>query len=104
MDVRLSVEQRALQDAAARLASDLGPKTVADLDDAERRAKLDAAVEATGWRELLHDASAVEAAIVIEEFARHLVDVPFIAPLLELGAPGAGFRHQTGPVRKRART
>ena len=79
MDVRLSPEQRALQDAATRLASDLGPRTVADLDDVERRAKLDAAVEATGWRELLSDATTVEAALVAEVFGRYLVDVPFIA-------------------------
>ena len=101
MDVRLSPEQRALQDAAVRLAADLGPKTVADLDDAERRAKLDAAVDATGWRELLHDASAVEAALVAEVFGRYLVDVPFIGPVLELAAPGTGIRHEVPPVREK---
>ncbi|HVT75441.1 MAG TPA: acyl-CoA dehydrogenase family protein [Acidimicrobiales bacterium] len=80
MDVRLSFEQRALQDAATKLALDLAPRTVRDLDDAERRAKLDAAVAVTGWRDLLVDASVVEAALVTEVFGRHLVDVPLIAP------------------------
>ena len=78
MDVRLSSEQRALVDAATRLARELAPRTVADLDDGERRAKLDAAVAGTGWRDLLDDATAVEAALVTEVFARHLVDVPLI--------------------------
>jgi hypothetical protein len=78
VDVRLSPEQRALQDAATKLATDLAPRTVRDLDDEERVAKLDAAVAATGWRDLLDDASAVEAAIVTEVFGRHLVDVPLI--------------------------
>ncbi|HVV35923.1 MAG TPA: acyl-CoA dehydrogenase family protein [Acidimicrobiales bacterium] len=78
MDVRLSPEQHALQDAATKLALDLGPRTVRDLDDAERRAKLDAAVAAAGWRDLLADASVVEAALVTEVFGRHLVDVPLI--------------------------
>lgn len=78
MDVRLSPEQVALRDAAARLVRDLGPRTVADLDDVERRTKLDDAVAATGWRALLEDASAVEAAIVTEEFARGLADVPLV--------------------------
>jgi hypothetical protein len=80
MDVRLSPEQRALHDAATKLAADLAPRTVRDLDDAERRAKLEAAVAATGWRDLLADASAVEASIVAEVFGRYLVDVPFITP------------------------
>jgi hypothetical protein len=80
MDVRLSPEQRALVDAATRLATELAPRTVADRDDTERRAKLDAAVAATGWRDLLEDASVVEAALVAEVFGRHLVDVPFIDP------------------------
>jgi hypothetical protein len=78
MDVRLSPEQRALVDAATRLANELGPCTVADLDDDERRTKLDAAVAATGWRDLLTDASAVEAALVTEVFGRALIDVPLI--------------------------
>ena len=52
MDVRLSAEQEALRDSAAKLVADLGPASVADLDDRDRVAKLDAAVAAAGWREL----------------------------------------------------
>src|SRR5260370_27836817 len=52
MDVRLSPEQQALRESAARLVEDLGPRSVLQLDDAERAAKLDAAIDAVGWREL----------------------------------------------------
>lgn len=78
MDVRYSAEQLALRDAAQKLAADLGPRTVADLDDTARIAKLEAAVAATGWRDLLADASAVEAAIVAEVFGQYVIDVPLI--------------------------
>ena len=37
MDVRLTAEQRQLREAAAELADDLGPGSVADLDDADPR-------------------------------------------------------------------
>ena len=102
MDVRLSPEQRALQDSAARVVDRLGPRAVGQLEDAERTAKLDAAVAAAGWRELRTTtdeggpwASAVEAAIVAEELARGLADAAFLGPTLaaELrrlaGAPAA---------------
>ena len=83
MDVRLTNEQQQLRDAAAKLADDLGPGSVADLDDQARLARLEKAVEATGFRTLRSDgASGVEVAIVAEEFARGLVDVPFLGPLL----------------------
>jgi alkylation response protein AidB-like acyl-CoA dehydrogenase len=83
MDVRLTTEQRQLRDAAARLADDLGPGSVLDLDDADRIARLEKAVDATGWRALRSDgASGVEVAIVAEEFGRRLVDVPFLGPVL----------------------
>ncbi len=52
MDVRLSPEQQALRDAAARLVDRLGPHAVGELGDPERAAKLDAAVSGAGWREL----------------------------------------------------
>jgi alkylation response protein AidB-like acyl-CoA dehydrogenase len=103
MDVRYSPEQQALRDSAAQVVDRLGPRTVRDLDDSERVAKLDAAVEASGWRELRlageRDeplASAVEAAIIAEELSRGPADVPFLGPTLaaELrrlaGAPPAG--------------
>ncbi|GAA3205075.1 acyl-CoA dehydrogenase family protein [Actinocorallia longicatena] len=91
MDARLTTEQRELREAAARLADDLGPGSVLDLDDAERTARLEKAVASTGWRALRSDgASGVEAAIVAEEFGRGLVDVPFLGPLLadDLRGPG----------------
>jgi hypothetical protein len=89
MDVRLSPEQQALRASVAHAATRLGPKTVADLDDPERVAKLEAAVEAAGWRELRCGdgdaapwASGVEAALVAGELARGLADAAFIGPTL----------------------
>jgi hypothetical protein len=83
VDVRLTSEQRQLREAAAKLADDLGPGSVADLDDETRIARLEKAVAATGFRTLRSDgASGVEVAIVAEEFARGLVDVPFLGPVL----------------------
>ncbi|MDT5372108.1 MAG: hypothetical protein QOC62_6539, partial [Mycobacterium sp.] len=83
MDVRLTTEQRQLRDAAAKLADDLGPGSVQDLSDEGRIARLEKAVDATGWRSLRSDgASGVEVAIVAEEFGRGLVDVPFLGPAL----------------------
>jgi Acyl-CoA dehydrogenase, C-terminal domain len=89
MDVRLSPEQEALRDSVTQAVGRLGPRAVADLDDGERRAKIDAAVEASGWRELRSAAgdggawaSGVEVAIVAEELARGLADTPFVGPTL----------------------
>src|SRR5690349_8296604 len=83
MDVCLTSEQQQLRDAAAKLADDLGPGSVADLDDESRARRLEKAVDGTGFRTLRSDgASGVEVAIVAEEFARGLVDVPFIGPIL----------------------
>ena len=83
MDVRLTAEQQQLREAAAKLADDLGPGSVADLDDSNRIARLEKTVESTGFRTLRSDgASGVEVAIVAEEFARGLVDVPFMGPVL----------------------
>jgi len=83
MDARLTSEQRQLRDAAAKLADDLGPGSVQDLSDGTRIARLEKAVDASGWRSLRSDgASGVEVAIVAEEFGRGLVDVPFLGPAL----------------------
>jgi Acyl-CoA dehydrogenase, C-terminal domain len=83
MDVRLTAEQRQLRDAAAKLADDLGPDSVADLSDDTRIGRLEKAVDATGWRSLRTDgASGVEVAVVAEEFGRGLVDVAFAGPVL----------------------
>jgi hypothetical protein len=103
MDVRLSPEQVALRDAAAQVVDRLGLHGVADLDDRERAAKLDAAVIASGWRELRTAsgdgtpwASAVEVALVAEELGRGLADAAFVGATLaadlrrRAGAPAAG--------------
>ena len=89
MDVRLSVEQVALRDTAAQAVHRLGAYSVAALADAERTAKLDAAVTAAGWRELRTPnehgdpwATAVEVAVVAEELARGLADAAFVGPTL----------------------
>jgi Acyl-CoA dehydrogenase, C-terminal domain len=83
VDVRLTAEQQQLREAAASLADELGPGSVADLDDEIRRARLEKAVDATGFRTLRTDGAAgVEVAIVAEEFGRGLVDVPFAGPIL----------------------
>ncbi|MGV0081294.1 acyl-CoA dehydrogenase family protein [Mycobacterium colombiense] len=83
MDVRLTAEQQQLRDAAAKLADDLGPAAVQDLDDQARITRLDKQIENTGWRSLRSDgASGVEVAIVAEEFGRRLVDTPFLGPVL----------------------
>ncbi len=102
MDVRLSPEQVALRDSAAQVVDRLGVSVVAQLGDAERAAKLETAVTASGWRELRTPAegvsplaSAVEVAVVAEELGRGLADVAFLGPTLaaELrrlaGAPDA---------------
>ena len=98
MDVRLSPEQVALRDSAAQVVDRLGVHRVADLDDRERTAKLDAAVSASGWREIRTAtddgapwASAVEVAVVAEELGRGLADVAFLGPTL-----AAEFRRRTG--------
>ncbi len=89
MDVRSTAEQRALRDSVAQVVGQLGPRAVGALDDAERAGKLDAAIAATGWRELrLPDdgrgpwASGVEVSIVAEELARGLADAAFVGPVL----------------------
>jgi alkylation response protein AidB-like acyl-CoA dehydrogenase len=89
MDVRLSPEQVTLRDAARQVVDRLCPQGVAQLDDAERAAKLDAAVVTSGWRELRTSsddggpwASAVEVAVVAEELGRGLADTAFLGPTM----------------------
>jgi hypothetical protein len=89
VDVRFSPEQRALRDSAAQVVDRLGPHAVRELDDAERAGKLDAAVAASGWRELRAAtddgapwASGVEVAVVAEELGRGLADAAFLGPTL----------------------
>ena len=115
MDVRLSPEQQALRDSAAQVVDRLGPQTVGQLDDGERAEKLDAAIAASGWRELRSPedgdaplASGVEVAIIAEELGRGLADAPFVGPTLAaelrrlVGAP-AGHRPRDGRARAGAR-
>jgi hypothetical protein len=89
MDVRLSLEQQALQDSAARMVDQLGPHAVREVGDPERVAKLDAAVTGAGWRELRTGAdgaaplaSGVEVAIIAKELGQGLADVSFLGPIL----------------------
>jgi alkylation response protein AidB-like acyl-CoA dehydrogenase len=107
MDVRLSAEQQALRKVAAELVDDHAPQSVAELDDAARTARLDAALSESGWRELRvpdegdrPPASAVETSIVAEELGRGPADVPFLGPTLaaELrrrAAAGPATAHET---------
>ena len=88
MDARPTPEQRELDDAAIRLAEKLGPTAVGDLDDVDRRERLDAALVQAGWRELRTGtaseplASGVEAALVARSLARGACDVAFVGPVL----------------------
>jgi alkylation response protein AidB-like acyl-CoA dehydrogenase len=98
VDVRLLPEQVALRDSAAQVVDRLGPATVAQLDDAERAGKLDAAVAAAGWRELRTAtgdgnplATAVEVAVIAEELGRGLADAAFLGPTL-----AADLRRRSG--------
>ncbi len=109
MDVRLTPEQQQLRDAAAKLADDLGPGAVQDLDDQKRIGRLDKQIETTGWRSLRSDgASGVEVAIVAEELGRRLVDAPFLGPILaddltrRIDTDGTGATSMTVAVGDRA--
>ena len=73
MDTRDTPEQAELRRAARQLARELGPPSVADLDDQTRAKRLARAVRDAGWLELRHDsgdgapwASGVEVAIVAD--------------------------------------
>ena len=52
MDTRLDADQAELFETVRRLTADLGPKTVADLDDDDRRGRLDEALGSIGVRGL----------------------------------------------------
>jgi alkylation response protein AidB-like acyl-CoA dehydrogenase len=89
VDTRDTPEQAELRRAARQLARDLGPVTVAGLDDATRRKRLAAAVCDAGWLELRDDdgnggplASGVEAAIVADALGEAVADVEFSGPIL----------------------
>src|SRR5512144_907426 len=106
MDIRDTPEQAALRRTARRLARELGPRTVADLDDRTRSERLAAAVRDAGWLELRQDggdgeplASGVEAAIIADALGEAVADVPFAGPILAADlARRAGARPIDGGV------
>jgi alkylation response protein AidB-like acyl-CoA dehydrogenase len=106
MDVRDTPEQAELRRTARRLARELGPRTVADLDSGTRRERLAAAVRDAGWLQLRQDAddghplaSGVEAAIIADALGEAVADVPFAGPILAADlARRAGTRAIEGAV------
>jgi len=89
MDTRDTPEQAELRRTARQLARELGPRTVADLDDARRRKRLVEAVRDAGWLELRDAggegqplASGVEAAIIADSLGEAAADVAFAGPVL----------------------
>src|SRR5512134_2944870 len=106
MDIRDTPEQADLRRTARRLARELGPRTVADLDDCKRSERLAEAVRGAGWLDLRQDsgagdplASGVEAAIIADALGEAVADVPFAGPILAADlARRAGVRQSGGAV------
>jgi alkylation response protein AidB-like acyl-CoA dehydrogenase len=106
MDTRDTPEQAELRRTAHQLARQLGPRTVADLDDGTRIERLAGAVRDAGWLELRHDGgdgapltSGVEAAIIAEALGEAVADVAFAGPVLAADlARRAGARPTDGAV------
>src|SRR5262245_29739238 len=106
MDTRDTPEQAELRRAARRLAHELGPVTVAGLDDGTRAKRLAAAVRDAGWLELRDDdsdgapvASGVEVGIVADALGGAAADVAFAGPVLAADlARRAGLRASEGSV------
>jgi alkylation response protein AidB-like acyl-CoA dehydrogenase len=106
MDTRDTPEQAELRRTARRLARELGPRIVADLDDRKRSERLAEAVRDAGWLELRQDggdgaplASGVEAAIIADALGEAVADVPFAGPVLAADlARRAGTRPLDGAV------
>jgi alkylation response protein AidB-like acyl-CoA dehydrogenase len=106
MDTRETPEQAELRRTARRLARELGPRTVADLDDRTRSERLAEAVRNAGWLQLRRNggdgdplASGVEAAIIADALGEAVGDVPFAGPVLaEDLARRAGTRPIDGAV------
>jgi alkylation response protein AidB-like acyl-CoA dehydrogenase len=89
VDTRDTAEQAELRRAARQLTRELGPTTVADLDDATRAKRLAGAVRDAGWLELRDDndngdpiAGGVEAAIIADALGGAAADVAFSGPVL----------------------
>jgi alkylation response protein AidB-like acyl-CoA dehydrogenase len=106
VDTRFTAEQAELQRAARQLARELGPATVADLDDATRTKRLAGAVRDAGWLELRDDdgtgaplASGVETAIIADALGGAAADVAFTGPVLAADlARRSGISHDTDAV------
>ncbi len=106
MDARDTPEQAELRRSARQLARQLGPRTVADLDDRKRSQRLAEAVRDAGWLELRHDAGdgaplagGVEAAIIADALGEAVADVCFAGPVLAADlARRAGIRPSDGAV------
>lgn len=106
MDIRDTLEQAELRRTARRLARELGPRIVTDLDDRLRSERLGEAVRQAGWLELRHDggdgdpiASGVEAAIIADALGETVADVAFTGPTLAADlARRAGVRPIDGAV------
>jgi alkylation response protein AidB-like acyl-CoA dehydrogenase len=89
MDTRYTDEQAELRRTARRMARELGPRSVADLDDGKRARRFAEAAGDAGWLELRQDggggvpfASGVEAAIIADALGEAVADVPFAGPVL----------------------
>jgi Acyl-CoA dehydrogenase, C-terminal domain len=106
VDTRDTAEQAELRRSARRLARELGPATVAGLDDTTRAKRLAAAVHDAGWLELRCDggegrplAGGVEAAIVADALGASVADVAFTGPVLAADlARRAGVGHGVAAV------
>jgi alkylation response protein AidB-like acyl-CoA dehydrogenase len=106
MDTRYTPEQTELRRTARQLARELGPRTVADLDDDKRSARLAQAVRDAGWLELRDEgesggplANGLEAAILAEALGEAVADVPFAGPVVAADlARRAGARPIDGAV------
>ena len=117
VDTRYSPEQLELRSATAALLADLGPRTVADLDDDGRRARLSKAAESAGWYDLRGPgdddgplASGVEIAIVARELGRARGRHTLLRsrhrrrPGTSGQAPVGSGRHERRPPRQRCAT
>ncbi len=112
MDTRYSPEQLELRRSAAALVADLGPRTVDDLADPSRQARLADAARRAGWLDLRGAgdgdgplASGVEVAIVARELGRVAADTPFLGPVVAVDlARQAGLELEDARGRARCST
>jgi hypothetical protein len=105
VDTRDTPEQAELRRSARQLARELGPATVAGLDDAIRGTRLAAAVTAAGWLELRDAgdagaplASGIETAIVADALGGAPADTAFTGPVLAGDLARRAGVHESGAV------